>query len=235
MNRLEIHKKISEQLEKQLHNFFIDVDMSEIDEKIEEAYGRCLNAIAASNDRYLSFNGTPRFLLDHSGCWSLFLYYLSNSLKNVSKGKGATKVYYLNKILHGVDWFYEVQLPEHFMTDHPVGSVLGRAEYGDFLFVYQGVTIGGNISLKSSQWVYPVLGNNIILFSNATVLGEAYIGNNVIFSANSYVINEDIPDDSIVFGSSPNLIVKYEPEKVREYMGILWKGNRTGGGTCIPI
>ena len=223
MSSLSMHKKILKQLERQLHSFFVDIDMTEIDEKIDAAYLRCINAIAASNDKYLNSNGTPQFLLDHSGCWSVFLYYLSNFLKDIPDGSMAVKVYYLNKILHGVDWFYEVKLPNHFMVDHPVGSVLGRAQYGDFLFIYQGVTIGGNISLKNSTWTYPVLEDHIIFFSNSVVLGNAHVGNNVIFSANSYVINEDVPSNSIVFGSSPNVIIRHDPEKVREYMRKLWK------------
>lgn len=127
--------------------------------------------------------------------------------------------------MHSVDWFYEIELPVHFMVEHPLGSVLGRADYGDFLLIYQGVTIGGNISIQSGNPVYPALGNNIIFFSDAKVLGDVHIGNNVIFSANAYVINEDIPDDSMVFGMSPNLTIKHEPEKIKEYMKRVWKQN----------
>lgn len=129
----------------------------------------------------------------------------------------------MNKILHGVEWFYEVDLPPHFMVEHPIGSVLGRAEYGDYLFFYQGVTIGGNISLKDGGVDYPVLGDHIVLYSNAKVLGNVHVGNHVIFSANSYVINEDIPNDSIVFGSSPNLTIKHDEEKIKNCMREIWR------------
>ncbi len=220
MNQLCMHRDIYEQLKRQLQNFFVDIDLSVIEGKVDEAYKRCMVAISASNNKYLNPNGTPQFRLDHSGCWSIFLYYLSNVLKNTSGGE---KVYYLNKILHSVDWFCEIELPVHFMVEHPLGSVLGRANYGDFLLIYQGVSVGGNISKKTGNIAYPTLGNNIIFFSDAKVLGDAHIGNNVIFSANAYVINDDIPDDSIVFGMSPNLIIKHEPEKVKEYMHRIWK------------
>ncbi len=135
----------------------------------------------------------------------------------------AEKVYYLNKILHSVDWFCEIELPVHFMVEHPLGSVLGRANYGDFLLIYQGVSVGGNISKKTGNIAYPTPGNNIIFFLDVKVLGDVHIGNNVIFSADAYVINDDIPDDSIVFGMSPNLIINHEPEKVKEYMKRIWK------------
>lgn len=39
---------------------------------------------------------------------------------------------YLNKILHGTDIWHTVQLPKNFFFVHPLGTVLGRASYGDF-------------------------------------------------------------------------------------------------------
>lgn len=60
--------------------------MSVIESKIEEAYWRCMT-IAASNNKYLNPDGKPQFRLEHSGCWSIFLYYLSNSLKKCVGGR----------------------------------------------------------------------------------------------------------------------------------------------------
>ncbi len=87
----------------------------------------------------------------------------------------AEQVYYLNKILHSVDWYYEIELPKHFMVEHPLGSVLGRAQYGDYLYIYQGVTIGGNVKLKTGELDYPTLGDNVLLYSNAKILGNSHI------------------------------------------------------------
>ena len=85
----------------------------------------------------------------HTVSWSVFLYYLSNTLSDGGGEKHtpdreAEVVYYLNKVMHANDWFYGIQLPNHFWAEHPLGSVLGRAKYGDYFFVYQGTTVGGN-------------------------------------------------------------------------------------------
>lgn len=219
-----MYQSILEQLKRQLNSFFIDVDISLIEIEIEEAYKRCMGALSASKNKYLNPDGVARFFLEHSGCWSLFLYYLSNCLANNSQGsKIADKIFYLNKILHSIDWYCQVELPEHFMVEHPLGSVLGRADYGDYLFIYQGVTVGGNISLLDGESFYPVLGDYITFFSNAKILGNARVGNYVIFSANTYVINENIPDHSIVFGQSPNLIIKHDVVKTEKYMRTIWR------------
>lgn len=122
----------------------------------------------------------------------------------------------MNKVMHANDWFYAVDLPTHFLCEHPLGSVLGRANYGDYLFVYQGTTVGGNRS--KGELKYPVIGNNTIRFANSTVLGDTHIGNNVVISADTYIINENIPDNCVVFGKSPNLTIKLKSEdEIKSY------------------
>lgn len=136
----------------------------------------------------------------------------------------ADKVYYLNKIIHGVDWYWAIELPEYFFPEHPVGSVLGRAVYGDYLVIYQGVTIGGNYSIKEKMIVYPVIGKYVICYSDAKIVGNTTIGNKVIIGANCYIKDERIPDYSVVHGSSPNLSVcTYNEDTINEYFKNAWK------------
>ncbi len=152
--------------------------------------------------------------------WMNFLYRMSHALYRVG-GTAADQVYYLNKIMHSVDWYYAIDLPIHFHCEHPLGSVLGRANYGDYFFVYQGTTVGGNRSKGILS--YPNIGNNVIMFANSTVLGNSTIGNNVVISAGTQIINEIIPDNCLVFGKSPDLIVKLKKEKeIKEYTQHIW-------------
>ena len=89
----------------------------------------------------------------YTGTWAIFLYKLSRLLLLEGNNKKAECIYYLNKVLRSVDWFYQTELPFHFMAEHLWGSVLGRARYSDYLFVYQGTTIGGN--RKGDVLYYP--------------------------------------------------------------------------------
>lgn len=57
------------------------------------------------------------------------------SSRNSPRGGGtalADKIYYLNKIMNCIEVYWNVNFTPHFIVDHPVGSVLGRAEYGDY-------------------------------------------------------------------------------------------------------
>ena len=114
--------------------------------------------------------------------------------------------------MHGIDWFYAIDLPIHFFAEHPLGSVLGRAEYGDYLLIYQGTTVGG--SRRAGEIHYPVIGDNVILFSNASVLGKSQIGSNVIISAGTQIVNDNVPDNCMVFGQTPNLVIKERNEEI---------------------
>lgn len=212
----------------QLKNFFIDIDEGKVVSSIKYAIKDMEeNYKELSSDRYYDSGGKIIFNPCHSVTWMIFLYRLSWHLahKNEKIPKEADMVYYLNKIMHANDWYYMINLPIHFWCEHPLGSVLGRAKYSDYLMVYQNVTIGGN--RKNGKIFYPTLGKNVCLYAGATILGDTKIGNNVIVSADSYLINETIPDNCIVFGKSPNIVIKAKSElEILDMTSHIWRWNK---------
>ena len=223
------HNKVENLVLHQLHSFWQDVDESVIHNSIPFAMQRIEKGfVGLPNKRF--YDGanicfSPYFSLQ----WMIFLYRLSRVIYLNGEGntpKEADQVYYLNKILHANDWYYGIDLPDHFLCEHPLGSVLGKAEYGDYLFVYQGTTVGGNRT--NGRLFYPKLGENVTLFANASVLGDSKIGSNVIVSAGTYIINEIMPDNCIVFGKSPDLTIKEKTEQeIKEYTNHIWGWDRT--------
>lgn len=109
--------------------------------------------------------------------------------------------------MNGLDIFYAIELPKHFGAEHPVGTVMGRAEYGDYFFFYQGCTVGG-FHKKDGTIAYPVIGDNVKMFANSTIIGNCHIGNGAKIGAGALIKNQNIPDNAVVFGQSPNLIIK---------------------------
>lgn len=146
------------------------------------------------------WDGT-RTLFDHlhSDHYAMFLYLLSNTIHQTGDPEAlAPKVFLLNKALHGADIFYGIQLPEVFLFVHPVGTVLGNAQYGNYFVAYQNCTVG---SLEDGR--YPSFTGETVLFSRTSVLGDCRIGKNVVIGANSSVVNVSVPDNSVVVGSYP--------------------------------
>lgn len=187
---------------------------------VKGSLDRALRCFEPNNNKYYTEN--KKLSVFHSGQYSIYLYYLANTIyKTSADTELATKIYYLNKVLHSVDWFYAIELPSYWGVEHPVGSVLGRAKYQDGLFIYQGCTVGGN------KKKYPTLGHNVIMYSNSTILGNCNVGDNVIIATGTIVKDEDIPNNSIVFGESPNLVIKEKSkENMYELIDEIWNRNR---------
>lgn len=107
----------------------------------------------------------------------------------------------------------------------------GRASirkcFGESSVLRLFVCISGNDDWwkqKKGKLYYPKLGKNVVLYANATILGETTIGNNVIVSSNTYIINEKVPDNCIVFGQSPNIVIKEKSEpEILEMTKHIWR------------
>lgn len=198
---------------RQLNSFFSinsSSDIKVIDDAAAVVFPKLEKNFANSTNKYFSIesNGVrvPRFNPFHSVQWMTFLYYLSHELYTQGS-ELCDKVYYLNKIMHSVDLFYAIELPEIWSAEHPLGSIMGRAKYSDGFFFYQGCTVGGTTD-KNGKDCYPVIEENVRMYANSSILGRCHVGRNVQIGAGTLVKNQNIPADCIVFGQSPNLIIK---------------------------
>lgn len=199
----------------QLNHVFPDTDPLTPDRvrpAINAAQERAFRCFAGVKKKY--FNEGDRIVFDHlhSDQYAMYLYMLANSVERDGDDlQLATKLYYLNKVLHGVDIYFTTQLPETFLFVHPVGSVLGRASFASGLVVYQGCTVG-----CLNDGVFPTFAGPAILYANASVLGRCRIGSNVCVGAGVSVINTDIPDDCVVLGRRPHYELRPNPKAPTE-------------------
>lgn len=190
---------------KQLSNFFVvdECDEAVLEREFEFVWLKLYNCFKSIDNKYYNIDGNLRFSPLHSGQYLAYLYFFSNVCSNNGNKMLADKLYYLNKIMHSCDIYHEVNLPESFFFEHPVGTVLGRAKYGNNFMVMQNCTVGGN------KGYYPIIGNNVKMYSGSKILGNSIIGNNVSIAANTYIKDTNIPNNATVFGLSPHLIIKY--------------------------
>ncbi|BDB64722.1 hypothetical protein T36_1179 [Helicobacter cinaedi] len=211
--------KVLSLVQGQIDVFFSGLDSLKLESsdvaRALEAFERCNRRICLKY--YEAQLGIEDFY--HTDKYATFLYFLSHSLYKADKAKLATKVYYLNKILHGIDIYYEICLPEVFSLTHPLGSVLGRARYGNYLCVYQNCTIG--VDGGDGIAYGPTLGEGVVLCASSKVIGRCQVGDNVIFGANAFIINTDVPSNSIVVGSYPHhRILPSNHNVLKEFFGI---------------
>ena len=139
----------------QLRSFWVDVKPNIIKENVQDALQYIDSDFKDINSPRFQVKGSSVFNPLMSVHWMIFLYRLSSIIYKNGDRQYADQVYYLNKIMHAVDWNYAIDLPIHFLCEHPLGSVLGKASYGDYFLIYQGTSVGG--SVKDDKLYYPVI------------------------------------------------------------------------------
>ena len=120
------------------------------------------------------------------------------------------KLFALNKALHGVDAFYEVELPDVFRWVHPLGTVLGRGNYSDFFLVYQRCGIGSN------KDVYPKLGKFCSMHPGSSVLGSCDVGERCELGAEALLLDSSLPEGTLYVGTPGSFrTIRREPDLSR--------------------
>lgn len=81
------------------------------------------------------------------------------------------------------------------MLPHPLGIVIGKgSSIGRNVTIYQGVTIGAN---RAGE--YPVIGDDVVVYPNSTIIGGVAIGAGAVIGANALVVS-NVPAGSVVRG-----------------------------------
>lgn len=99
----------------------------------------------------------------------------------------------------GIDIHPGATIGEYFAIDHGTGVVIGAtAIIGNHVQIYQGVTLGAkNFSLDEQGNPvdvprHPIIGDRVIIYSNASILGRITIGEGAVIGGNIW-ITEDVP------------------------------------------
>ena len=208
--------ELTEYVRRQMNAFFPDdevISATVLAPFVGQALERiesCFEGIAWP--RYMA-DGEVSFSPQNSDQYATFLYFLGNSAFRQGVGPDLpTKAYLLNKALHGVEIFYEVALPEKFLLVHPIGTVLGRATYGNYFTAYQGCAIGSNLTGE-----YPIFGEGVAMFAGSRTIGQCRIGGNTMISTGTTVLNIDVPENSVAVTENGTLAIKPNRRDVIDY------------------
>ena len=105
----------------------------------------------------------------------------------------------------GIDIHPGAKIGSYFTIDHGTGVVIGETcIVGEHVKLYQGVTLGAksfpldeNGNPIKGILRHPIIGNNVIIYSNATILGRIHIGDNAVVGANVW-LTHDVKEGELI-------------------------------------
>lgn len=96
---------------------------------------------------------------------------------------------------------YTTKIGKGMLVAHPYATVINAETIGDNFSCIHCTTLGAKENGR------PIIGNNVSLGANVTIIGPVKVGNNVIVGAGSVVV-KDVPDNCVVAGN-PAKLIKY--------------------------
>jgi len=112
----------------------------------------------------------------------------------------------------GVDIHPAAKIGAYFCIDHGTGIVIGETtDIGEHVKIYQGVTLGATSVRKenASQKRHPTIGNNVVIYANATILGgKTNIGDHCIIGGNSWITKSVEPHSRLYYDSENKHLLK---------------------------
>ena len=103
-------------------------------------------------------------------------------------------------------WCPQIGPGAHF--EHNYATYLNAESIGSNFYCLQLVTLGNDAKMQR-----PTIGDDVKIFTGATVFGGITIGNHVTIGAGS-VVSKDVPDNCTVIGN-PAYIVKKDGQKCK--------------------
>lgn len=152
-------------------------------------------------------------VLLNSGLHAIVLHkYISHPLHKIKLRFFPRFISQLVRFFTGIEIHPGATIGSSLFIDHGMGVVIGEtAIIGNDCIMFHGVTLGG--TGKDIGKRHPTIGNNVLIGTQATLLGPIKVGNNVKIGAETVLINHDVPDNCTVVGS-PGKIVKLNGKKV---------------------
>ncbi|MDP0507234.1 MAG: serine acetyltransferase [Fusobacterium sp. JB019] len=153
-------------------------------------------------------------LLTHHDLLFIYLFRKSKITKN--KLMKIIIKFLLRKIRlrYGIEIDKSVVIGPGFYMGHPYNITINpETILGSNINIHKGVTIGKEN--RGGRKGAPIIGNDVWIGVNSTIVGKIKIGNNVLIAPNTYC-NKDVPNDSIVIGNP--CIIKENIEATKGYI-----------------
>ena len=213
-------------IEKQVNHLFPDgvrFDGSDVRKAFSLALDRLENSMSVVTlPGYHDASGQTTFSHMHADQYAQLLYFIGNSLWNQNQNRAVCdKLLAMNRTLFSLFLSYKCKMPDHFVLGHPIGTILGNADYGDYLVVFQGVTV--NTEQDEYGQAAPHLGRGLFLGAHSKIIGKQTVGDRVSIGVGAMLFKDDVPNDSVVLLENGKTVVRPRKKancKAQDYFSV---------------
>ncbi len=115
----------------------------------------------------------------------------------------------IGRFLTGIEIHPGATIGRGFFIDHGMGVVIGEtAEIGDWVTLYQGVTLGGTGKQRGKR--HPTLEDRVTVGVSAVVLGAITVGEGARIGGGAVVV-KDVPPHSTAVGVPARVVATRDP------------------------
>jgi len=144
-------------------------------------------------------------VLVYPGLHALWLHRAAHALWRREVKLGARLLAHANRFVTGIEIHPAARIGRRVVIDHGMGVVIGEtASVGDGCLLYKGVVLGGT-SLEH-RVRHPQIGEDVVIGSNACILGAISVGDHARIGSGSVVVRE-VPPGATVVGVPARVIV----------------------------
>lgn len=210
-----IYNKLKEQITAafafcaECDNTGLDVDslVSEIMSKIPEIKEKLIKDVQAIYEGDPAARAPEEIILSYPGFYAISIYRIAHEFYT-------RRIPYIARLMTefshektGIDIHAGATIGEYFFIDHGTGIVIGETTtIGDHVRIYQGVTLGAksfeldeNGNPVKGVKRHPDIGNNCIIYANATILGgNTKIGDGCVIGGNVW-LTHSVPAGEVVY------------------------------------
>jgi serine O-acetyltransferase len=130
-------------------------------------------------------------LVFRAGFQAVVLYRISHWLGAVGATRCAWLVARVNLWLTGADIEFSAHIGPGLLVAHPSGIVIGRGtRIGAGATIYHGVTCGIRSWSPGRASEYPQIGDDVVLYVRASILGGVRVGDRAVVGAHALVTHD---------------------------------------------
>jgi serine O-acetyltransferase len=143
--------------------------------------------------------------LVYPGLHALWLHRAAHALWGGQHKMAARLLAHGNRFLTGIEIHPGARIGRRVVIDHGMGIVIGEtASVGDGCLLYKGVVLGGTSLERKVR--HPQIGNDVVIGSNACILGNIPVGDHARVGSGSVVVHP-VPPEATVVGVPARVIV----------------------------